>query len=191
MKKVAITGGMGSGKSVVAELLQTMGYPVYNSDEASKRLLNEDQTLREKLCETFGKDLYRNGQLDKAFFASLIFGDENLLQQANAIIHPAVYQDFEGWAKSQTADIVFMETALYFQGEGKKHIPFSILVQAPLELRIQRVMQRNHCSEKEVLARIEKQMPDENIEHLADFIILNDEKHLIIPQVLRIIEKLS
>ncbi|MDR1699520.1 MAG: dephospho-CoA kinase [Prevotellaceae bacterium] len=191
MKKVAITGGIGSGKSVVSGFLQTIGYPVYNSDEQSKRLLNENQDLREKLCETFGKDLYRNAKLDKKLFASLIFGNEKLLKKANAIIHPAVYEDFERWAKAQTADIVFAETALYFQGNAKKYIPFSILVQAPLELRIQRAMQRDNSSEKEILARIKNQMPDENVSHLADFHILNDEKHLIIPQVLQIIEELK
>jgi len=191
MKKVAITGGIGSGKSVVAEFLRTIGYPVYNSDEESKRLLNENQELREKLSETFGKDLYKNGQLDKALFASLIFGNEKLLEQANEIIHPAVYQDFERWSKAQNSDIVFIETALYFRSDGKKYIPFSIFVQAPLELRIQRVMQRDNYTEKEVLARIKSQMPDENIEHLADFHISNDEKCLIIPQVLQIVEVIS
>lgn len=191
MKKIAITGGIGSGKSVVSALLQMMGYPVYNSDEQSKRLLNEDRELRKRLSETFGKDLYKNGQLDKVFFASLIFSDEKLLQKANEIIHPAVYRDFNHWAKTQTTELVFIETALYFQGEAKQHIPFSILVQAPPELRIKRTIQRDNCTEKEVLARINKQITYENVSHLADFHIINDGKHLLIPQILQIIKNLT
>ncbi len=191
MKTVARTGGIGSGNSIVAALLQTMGYPVYNSDEESKRLLNTDQNLRESLCNAFGKDLYRNGQLDRALFAGLIFSDKKSLEKANAIIHPAVYQDFERWAKAQSADIVFIETALYFQSNAKQYIPFSILVQAPLELRIRRAMQRDKCPEQAVLARIKNQIPDEDISHLANFRILNDERQLVIPQVLQIVEELQ
>jgi dephospho-CoA kinase len=196
MKKAVITGGIGSGKSVVSTLLQTIGYPVYNSDSESKRLLNEDPDLQQQLSKTFGKDLYKEGLLDKQLFASIIFGNEERLRQANAIIHPAVYRDFDRWAAAQTAEIVFMETALYFQ---KPTLPptvqkedgfYSILVQAPFAVRIRRVMQRDNCTEAAVLSRINSQVSDEEVAHLADFHILNDDEHLLIPQVLQIVLEL-
>lgn len=191
MKSIGLTGGIGSGKSTLAKIFAQTGTPVYYSDQASKRLLNESPELKLELIRAFGSEIYRvDGQINKTLFADIIFSDNKKLEIANQIIWPFVGKDFQNWIKNQNAPFVIRESALLFEsGAHRKHTA-NIVAHAPRELRIQRVMKRDNTGRNEVLRRIKKQMPQTEKNKQADFIVINDGKRLIIPQVLEIRKKI-
>lgn len=192
MIKIGITGGIGSGKSTVSEIFSLFGIPVYIADAESKKLVNTSPTVRKKLTEVFGKDLYRNGMLDKALFASLIFNDKKKLEIANRIIHPEVEKDFLAWIdKHKDYPIIAKEAAILFESGFNKFVDAVITVYTPLEQRIQRTVERDAVSREKVLERINSQMPDEEKVKLSDFTIVNDETQSLISQVLNILHKLN
>lgn len=192
MIKIGITGGIGSGKSTVSEIFSLFGIPVYIADAESKKLVNTSPTVRKKLTEVFGKDLYRNGTLDKALFASMIFNDKKKLEIANGIIHPEVEKDFLAWiSKHKDYPIIAKEAAILFESGFNKFVDAVITVYTPLEQRIQRTVERDAVSREKVLERINSQMPDEEKVKLSDFTIVNDETQSLISQVLNILHKLN
>lgn len=183
---IGITGGIGSGKSKVAHIFNLLGVPVYNSDIRSKELLNQNSALKSKLIEHFGEEIYTHTGIDRARFAALIFNDKESLEVSNKIIHPFVKKDFEDWIAIQITPYTIKESAILFETGIYKQLDKIILVVAPEELRIKRVIMRDQISETIVLDRIKNQWRDAEKIPLADFEIINDETQLLIPQVLKI-----
>lgn len=190
MLKIGITGGIGSGKSVVANILQQMGFPVYDSDSRAKALTQTNADIRQQLTAMFGDNLFKNNVLDKKALSQLIFSSDKNLKAVNAIIHPVVVGDFATWTTRQNAAAVFLESAILMESGLYQKMDKIILVTTPEKLRIDRVMKRSQLSEKEIQQRMQMQKTEETLADKADFVILNDEKHLLIPQVHSILQKL-
>jgi dephospho-CoA kinase len=186
MMIVGITGGIGSGKSVVSQVFESLGVAVYNSDIRSKALLNSNLQLKSRLIDAFGEKIYTTNGIDKTYFARLIFNNKKLLERSNQIIHPFVKQDFEAWVNSQSSDYVIKESAILFETGIYKQLDKTILVTAPQKLRIERVIQRDQIPVEVISDRIKNQWQDAQKEALADFVIVNDETKLVLPQVLLI-----
>jgi dephospho-CoA kinase len=190
MIKVGLTGGIGSGKSVVAKLFETLGTPVYYADDAAKKLMNTNPGLKSVIIENFGEGSYTNGELDRKYIASIVFNDTEKLELLNSLTHPATIRNAEEWIKGQTSPYIIKEAALLFESGGDKILDHVIGVYAPLPLRVKRVMTRDVVSEEEVMKRINRQMNEEEKMKRCDFVITNDEQQLVIPQVLKLHEKL-
>lgn len=190
MKTVGLTGGIGSGKSIVLKIFSSLGVPSYIADERSKSLLNSNSSLKEKLISTFGA-IYVDDKIDRQAFADIIFNDKKKLEKSNNIIHPFVQTDFEEWLKFQKSPYIIKETAILFEIGGHVYFDKNILVSAPKELRIKRLQKRNDFSLEEINDRMESQWSDDKKRLLADYIILNDEDHSLIEQVLKIHQELS
>jgi len=191
MKRIGITGGIGAGKSLVAEIIKAMGYPVYNSDERAKELTESNPKIKEDLIHLFGEEIYQNDKLNKFALAQAIFSDETLREKVNALIHPIVREDFKLWALAQNNSLVFNESAILFETGSFKNFDAIILVYAPKELRIKRIMKRDNCSENEVLKRMNSQFSDEDKYQLTEFRVLNDEQTPLLKQVEQIILSFS
>jgi dephospho-CoA kinase len=184
MIKIGITGGIGSGKSVVSELLKLYDIPIYNADVKAKRLNDESPINRQKCMQSFGEDLYVSGKLDKQKFAQIIFNDPEKLRIANSIIHPELQKDFLRWLEIHSdSDIVAMEAALLFEANFQSMFDKVIIVYAPVSLRIVRASQRDRTTPEKIEERLRHQFPDEEKVKLSDFVIFNDEKHSLIIQV--------
>jgi dephospho-CoA kinase len=190
MSIIGITGGIGSGKSVVAHLLSAMGYPVYDSDEEAKKLMNYDLILREQLIALFGNDLYHHGVLNKKYLADIVFAHPAQLQTLNDCVHPAVKNHLRNWANQQNVPIVFLESAILFESGFESETNKIILVTAPLEKRMKRVMLRDNCTREQVQQRIARQWTDEAKAGKADYIVVNDDFHSLIEQIEAIINTL-
>ncbi len=191
MKRIGITGGIGAGKSLVAEIIKAMGYPVYNSDERAKELTDSNPKIKEGLIHLFGEEIYQNDTLNKFALAQAIFSDESLREKVNALIHPIVREDFNLYTLAQNAELVFNESAILFETGSFKNFDAIILVYAPTELRIKRIMKRDNCSENEVLKRMNSQFSDEEKYQLTEFRVLNDEQTPLLVQVEKIILNVS
>ena len=188
--RVGITGGMGSGKSTVAAVFASLGIPVYQADDAAKRLMNEDPALKEQLQQHFGPAIYINGLLNRAALAAEVFSNKEKLDQLNAIVHPATITDGEKWMQQQTAPYAIKEAAIIFESGSQAYLDFIIGVYAPLTLRIHRSMKRDKLSREEVNARINRQLDDGIKMKLCDAVITNDEQQAIIPQVMQLHNRL-
>lgn len=173
-KIIGLTGGIGSGKTSVAKILENKGFPVYYSDDRAKDIADIDSELKEKIILLLGKEAYLEGKYNRKFVAGKIFNDAELLNRLNSLIHPAVKQDFEKWLASQTAEYVFKETALLFELKLHDHCHKSLLVTADDNLRIKRTMDRDGKTYREVEAVMHKQMPEKEKIKLADYIIYNN-----------------
>ena len=190
MLKVGLTGGIGSGKSTVAQLFEVLGLPVYYADEAAKRLMNTDDQLKTAIKNAFGDAAYKNDNLDRQYLASVVFNDPYKLELLNSFVHPATIRDAEEWMQMQTTPYIIKEAALLFESGAAAQLDYVIGVDAPMAIRIKRVMDRDGVTKDEVLKRINNQM-DENIKlKLCDFVIINDEQQLLIPQALELHQKL-
>ena len=188
--RIGLTGGIGSGKSTVAKIFETLGIPVYYADDAAKRIMNENDELREAIQTHFGAETYTNNKLNRSHLASLVFGDEKKLALLNELVHPLTIADSDRWMKAQTSAYAIKEAALIFESDVWKGLDKVIGVSAPQELRLQRAMQRDSISKEAVLARMNKQMNEDEKMKRCDFVIYNDETQLLIPQVLELHEKL-
>ena len=189
MLKIGITGGIGSGKTTVSKIFEVLGIPVYYADERAKVLMNTDEDIKHKIKELFGSKSYdATGNLNRKYLASIVFNSKDKLQQLNDIVHPEVKRDFERWLKQHEGkeDYVMKEAALLFETGGDKELDYTILVFAPEKLRIDRVIKRDNVDEESVLARMRNQLDEDKKFDLADLVILNDNEHLLIPQVLQL-----
>lgn len=180
---VGVTGGIGSGKTYVCSLFEKKGVPVYNTDVEAKRLMNSNDQVKKSICELLGDSCYENGVLNRPYVAEKIFNNTSLLKKINAIVHPAVALDFKKWNKEQNADFVIKESAILFETGGYKNCDISILVTAPIDIRIKRVIERDNVSHEKVLERIKNQWDDKEKIKLANYVIENTEKEKTISQV--------
>ena len=192
MIKIAITGGIGSGKSYVSHLLEDMNIPVYNADNEAKRLMVSDAGIHKELTDLLGEEVYKDGILNKPLLASYLFSEPKHVLQINSIIHPRVREDFAEWVERQKGcEIVGMESAILYEAGFQNTVDVVVMVYAPLDLRIQRAMYRDGATEEQVRARIAAQMDDEEKRRLADFTVVNDGLQLLMPQLDKIVEQLK
>lgn len=180
MIKIGITGGIGSGKSYIAHLLEQRGIPLYDTDREAKRLIVTHPQIREELSALLGAEVFHaDGTLNKPLVASYLFSSPEHAGHINQIIHPCVYKDFLAWADRQAAsgvEVVAMESAILFESGFQTAVDYVVMVYAPLDLRIKRAMQRDSASEAQIRARISAQMDDEEKKRKADYVLYNEEK---------------
>jgi len=191
MLKIGITGGIGSGKSTVSRIFELLGVPVYYADDRAKDIMVRDPELIAQIKYHFGEEIYdAQGALNRKLLGSIVFNDKDKLAVLNSLVHPATIRDSDNWANQQQTPYVLKEAALLFETESFHHLDKIIAVFAPQPLRVHRVMKRDNVTRNEVLARMYKQI-DETIKmRLSDFVIHNDEQHMVIPQVLALHEQL-
>ena len=185
-KMIGLTGGIGSGKSVVAKIFATLGIPVFNADDEAKRIMQTSPEIKSKLIQQFGMDIYNESGLDKEKLASIVFDDPFQLQLLNAIVHPVTIQAAKDWAAKQTSPYVIKEAALIFESGAADGLLKVIGVTAPLSLRTHRVMQRDGITKEQVDARMRNQISDTIKMRLCDYVIENNNQQMVIPQVLAI-----
>lgn len=187
MLKVGITGGIGSGKTTICRVFEILGVPVFNADNVAKSIMYKDLELVKKIKTRFGKDAYfENGEVNRKYLAKIVFNDAEALDSLNKLVHPATIQAFKDWALLQNSQYCLHEAAILFESGAYKTCDYTILVSAPEDRRMSRVMARDGVSSLEVKARIDKQMPEHEKMELADFVILNDETIAVIPQILKL-----
>jgi dephospho-CoA kinase len=189
MLKIGLTGGIGSGKSAVAGIFNVLGIPVFDADTNAKLVMETDASLSAAIKKLFGEESYLEGKLNRPYIASLVFSDAFKLDQLNALVHPATISAANNWMHEQTTPYVIKEAALLFEAGSAAHLDFIIGVYAPQHIRIKRVMDRDNVTREQVLARMNRQINEEIKMKLCDFVLVNDEQQLLIPQVLRLHEK--
>lgn len=190
MLKVGITGGIGSGKSTVCQVFETLGIPVFYADAAARSVTENDPQVIAGLKALLGDDVYVNGKMDRTRVAALVFADSHLLQQMNALVHPATLALADRWMKEQAAPYALKEAAIFFETGSNSQMDIMIGVYAPEPLRISRLLQRDHTTVEKIKERMARQMNEEEKMALCDYVIRNDETTAIIPQVLELHYKL-
>lgn len=190
--QIGITGGIGSGKTTICRIFETIGIPVYYADVEAKRLMVTDKTLINAIKSLLGDESYLpDGTLNRTYVASQVFGNAKLLEGLNALVHPAVHQDADRWHHQQKdVPYTLKEAALIFESGNHLSLDAVITVFADRETRIQRVLKRDKTSREAIAARIDAQLSDEEKVRMADFVITNDGKQLLIPQVKSIHQQL-
>lgn len=173
MKIIGLTGGIGSGKTTVANFFKELGVPVYIADVEAKKIMNTSASIKKTLISLFGKKSYLNNELNRKFIASKVFKDKNLLQKLNDIVHPEVEKHFKVWKANQNQPYVIYEAAIIFENNAQSKFDYTILVTAPQDIKVKRVLNRDHATEQEVKSRMENQWDDSKKEKLANFIIEN------------------
>ncbi|MBR0042648.1 MAG: dephospho-CoA kinase [Bacteroides sp.] len=190
--RIGITGGIGSGKSVVSKILSLLNIPIYLSDDEAKRLTATDETIRRELTDLLGDELYQGGILNKQKLANYLFASSENAAKVNAIIHPQVKQDFCRWCtRHSDSPFVAMESAILFESGFDSEVDVVVMVYAPQEVRIQRAMMRDAVSRTQIEQRIKRQMADEAKRSKAHYVLINDDKTALIPQVLQLLVSLS
>jgi dephospho-CoA kinase len=184
--RLGITGGIGSGKTTVCKVFSVLGIPVFSADDEAKRVQNTDQELQKKLNAIAGKDLYSTGTLDRAGLARLIFGNKELLEKVNAVIHPVVFSNFREWVARQDAPYAIMEAAILFESGAADMMDRIATVVTPIEERIERLLRGNKFSRDQIIERINNQISDGLRIERSDFVIFNSENDMVIPSVLGI-----
>jgi dephospho-CoA kinase len=186
MKIVGLTGGIGSGKTTVAKAFQALGVPIYIADEEAKKLMNSSKVLKRQLINLFGEKAYVDNSLNKPFIADIIFNDDSYLQKMNSIVHPKVGVHFKKWVSKQQADYVIKEAAILFENNGYKQCDYIIVVTAPKDLRIERLLKREPTTKEKIEAVMNNQWSDEAKIKLSDFVIDNTTIEHMKAQVLEI-----
>ena len=188
---VGIPGGIGSGKTTVARIFEVLGIPVYYADDAARRIMNEDETLKQQVIKHFGDLSYQNGKLNREYLASIVFQDKKKLSILNALVHPATIRNSNMWMKQQTTPYAIREAALIFESGVQGQLDYVIGVSAPMELRIERAMLRDNLTRAQVLERMDRQINETIKMRLCDFVVVNDGQKAVIPQVMKLHEKLG
>ncbi|MEM7485599.1 MAG: dephospho-CoA kinase [Bacteroidota bacterium] len=190
MMIVGLTGGIGSGKSTVARMFKKLGVPVYDSDAEAKELMVTSKTLKKDIVKLLGAESYKGEELNRGFIADKVFKSPENLQKLNKIVHPAVRSHFMDWVKTQTSPYVIQETALIFENDAKHNYDFVILVKAPKEIRVNRVLERDGTEEQAIINRMDNQMNDADKIVLADFCIDNIDLETTEKEVFNLHERL-
>ncbi|MDR1591949.1 MAG: dephospho-CoA kinase [Prevotellaceae bacterium] len=191
MLNIGLSGGTGSGKSLVAEIIRRYGIPVYDTDVRAKYLMVKDSTIRYQLIEHFGTSIFVRGELNRALLAERIFSSIEDRTFVNSIVHHQVFKDFRNTTKTGSSPIIFVESAILFSSGFASFMHKIVCVQAPADLRIKRVMERDKITEAQALARMATQQADQLAEGDADYLIINDNHHLLVPQVQDLLERLQ
>ncbi len=190
MLKIGLTGGIGSGKSLVAQMFALLGIPVLHADDTAKYLMEHDETLKRQIAAAFGNEVYENGRLNRPFLASIVFNNPARLEQLNGLVHPATIAYGNKWAAQQQAPYTLKEAAIFFESGSYKEMDKMVGVYAPYQMRLQRAMQRDHVSEADIKKRMEQQLNEEEKMSRCDYIIRNDETISLIEQVLELHKEL-
>jgi dephospho-CoA kinase len=190
--RIGITGGIGSGKTLVCSVFRSLGAEIFEADSVAKEFYDVDENVKMQLKELFGQGIYSpEGKIIRQRLATIIFSDRGALQKVNEIIHPLVKAAFEKWIQHKTGVYVLHEAAILFESGFYKLMDANILVTSPNELRIQRVIARDHVTREDVINRMQNQFPEEESLKMADFVIRNDGSEFIIKQVLEIDKRLK
>ncbi len=198
---IGLTGGIGSGKSTIAKVFASIGVPIFDADATAKRIMNTSTEIKEKLIETFGPEVYiqannneKGGEglmsLNRSYLSKIVFADPAKLEMLNAIVHPITIKAGMDWAAAQTAPYVIKEAALFFESGSSLGTHKIIGVSAPKAVRIHRVMKRDACTKEEVEKRMSNQIDDSLKMKLCDWVIINDDQHLVLPQVVKLHEQI-
>lgn len=188
---VGITGGIGTGKSLVCRILHIMGYPVFYSDDAAKSIVNQDRKAITEIKKLFGNEAYRESQLNQKYISEQVFKKPEMLDALNVIVHPKVRAAFNNWRSQQKSTIVFNEAAILFETGAFKNNDFNVLITSPLALRKSRLKASRQMSDEQIEQRISNQWSDEKKIPLADFVVSNDEKNLLVPQIEQVLSSLK
>lgn len=187
MTKVGITGGIGSGKSIVCEIFNRLGISIYNADNRAKWLMNNNVVLKQQLIARWGNQLYKNNQLDRSFLAGIIFANKEAIEFVNSVVHPAVNVDFKEWFSLHSNEAyVIKEAALLFESNTYREMDVIVTVYSPENLRIERVLKRDNISKAQVINRMNNQLSDEEKVKRSDYIIFNNEQQSLLEQVLNL-----
>jgi dephospho-CoA kinase len=187
MLKVGVTGGIGSGKTLICNVFEKFDVPVFNADSVAKSIINNDNDVVSRFKELFGTDIYTDNQINSKKLADLIFNNKEIIQQVNSIVHPKVREYFTKWCEQyQTKPYVIQEAAILFESNAYKQLDFTINVHASKETRLKRVMLRDNVSEEKVIERMKNQLSDEQRLKLADFTIENDNNTMVLPQIIKV-----
>ena len=188
VRKIGVTGGIGSGKTTVCRVFNVLGVPVFSADAEARDVMDIDTGIMLRINTIAGKNLYENGSLDRTELARLIFNNEGLLEKVNALVHPIVFSRFREWEKKQDAPYVVMEAAILFESGAYKIVDRILTVVAPMEERVNRVIHRSNLTKEQVVERMRNQMDDNQRIERSDYVISNSENDMIIPEILRIHE---
>jgi len=188
VRKIGVTGGIGSGKTTVCRVFNVLGVPVFSADAEARDVMDIDTGIMLRINTIAGKNLYENGSLDRTELARLIFNNERLLEKVNALVHPIVFSRFREWEKKQDAPYVVMEAAILFESGAYKIVDRILTVVAPMEERVNRVIHRSNLTREQVMERMRNQMDDNQRIERSDYVINNSENDMIIPEILRIHE---
>jgi len=187
VKRVGVTGGIGSGKSFVCSVFEHLGVPVYHADSKAKELMNRSPQLRESLTALLGKEVYLEGELNRSYLAHILFRDPAMREKINGLIHPAAFRDFQLWVqKHQGKHYVIQEAAIIFESGADRLLDRVINVYAPVRERIQRLMRRDNLEPEEIRKRIHSQITEKERRQRADYTLVNDGKRMLLPQIVRI-----
>ncbi|GEO11314.1 dephospho-CoA kinase [Segetibacter aerophilus] len=190
MVKVGLTGGIGSGKTTVSRIFNVLGIPVFDADYEAKTIMETDLELVGRVQETFGEESYTDGILNRPYLAKIVFNNPTKLSVLNSLVHPATIDAANRWMARQTTPYVIKEAALMFESGSASNVDYVIGVYAPHDLRVRRVMQRDNVDSEQVLIRMSRQISEVIKMKLCDFVVVNDDQQLLIPQVLQLHHKL-
>lgn len=191
MIKIGITGGIGSGKSVVSRIIASLGFGVYDSDRNANRLMTDSEDVRKSIVDAVGKDAYMSdGTLNKQAVASFLYAGEENRKIINSIVHPAVFSDFESWCAQQNSEMVFVESAILFESGFDAMVDKTVMVYAPEDVRLKRVMSRDRITVEQTQKRISSQMPDEEKSVKCDFVIHNGFNERLVPQIFSLLKSI-
>jgi dephospho-CoA kinase len=186
MLKIGLTGGIGSGKTTVAQIFEVLAIPVYYADKEAKELMNRDPELKKQIISAFGSEVYKEGVLDRSFLGGMVFADTKKLSLLNSFVHPATFRHASSWMQNQKTPYAVKEAALIFEAGLEGFFDYIIGVTAPESLRLERVMNRDGSSKESAMQRMVQQMDEKEKMSKCDFVIINDEKQALLPQVLEI-----
>ena len=188
MLKIGLTGNIGSGKTTVSKIFEILGIPVFYADDAAKKVMVTDEILIGDIKSAFGAASYfDDGALNRKHIAAIVFNDPVKLNKLNSLVHPATFRAFDAWVKKISGvHYVLKEAALLFESDSYKLCDYTVMVQSPLETRIKRVMERDGLTRAEIESRESNQFAEEKKAHLANYVIKNDDRQLVIPQVLEL-----
>lgn len=190
MLKIGLTGGIGSGKSTVAKVFESLGVPVYKADDEAKKLMATDPQLINLIKKHFSEEVYKEGKLDKAYLASVVFNNREKLNLLNSLVHPFTIEDGKSWMKRQQTSYAIKEAALIFESGSQGEFDFIVGVYAPETLRIHRTIQRDKTDKELVRLRMQNQIKEEIKMKLCDEVLINNEQELLVPQIIALHEKL-
>ncbi len=191
MIKLGVTGGIGSGKTLVCSIISAMGYPVFNADLEARQIVDTDRKVILSIESLFGNDIYVNNQLDRIRVAEMVFSNQEMLEKLNSIVHPAVASHFREWlVQYKSSNLVVKEAAILFESGANFGLDKVIVVTSPIELRVNRIVERDGVNTRSIFNRMKNQLPQDELIKRGDYIIENDGVKLILPQIVRVINDL-